>query len=639
MKSIIILLLMLCGISAIAQPTSDRGWYNKKDIEKTDIGWINVLQFKEPAKPFSQNGWTYSAKQIEFGQKMATWVQQTYLPKGVLGEMKVSVYAQPPSAPMSSSSYVFNEAEKNNRNALPNTYGTNAKMYMLLQKTSTKKFWPIDGLADYMPWNIMANNVELITHQFVYLSSPDEYYFTQPRYTIGMKGEYDSDFIAGYANYRNFTNSPALKKYDHYLIPRRTVDAGNTFYYTVIMTKDGKPLPFEQVTVGELINRLEKQLPMMHKIALNQQTRVDNLLGNAQRGIKLLREKYSKQLNDFAYVSSLSTDISILELAGVEPNKDVHWLYTQAESKNNQGYVSNNFPILRLKKGVKEALATGEPQWIVFRLAKGVDPGNYGEIYLMETFMNRFNYDYVYDYYFGKDKVIKPYQPVNFVNEDDNNNAKSPAVASEASKKMATDKSVVYFEDFSTTANGAAPSGWSTERSSVTGEGVRVTEIAGTKGKWLRLKGKAVPAKLTASGDFTISFDLLVQKGDVPWGTPGIQLQLKKDKYQFVIDVSPGDMNRKKAAGWVMINHYMPDGYNDCKIGSYYSLPDFSGDEQVNRTTMAIQRKGERVAVLCNGQEVFACTKGIPADMSFNDIRFVVNEKNVYHISNILIKK
>ncbi|UYQ95716.1 hypothetical protein MKQ68_11445 [Chitinophaga horti] len=638
--------LSLFLLPAWAQPTNERGWYQSKDIGNVDIGWINVVQFKEPAKPFSKDGWNYTAKQLEFGRNMVQWTQQTYVPKGMLGEMKLSVYAQDASAPINSSSYNYNEAEKNNRNALPNTYGCYAKMYMHLQKTATKKFWPIDGMADTYGWNIMANSIEHITYQVVALSSPDEFWFTQPKYEIGMKGEWDKEWLTAYANYRNFTNSPNLKKYEHYLIPSNAVDYTKQTYYAIVMTKDGKPLPFEQVTVGEMIVRLEKQLPMMHKIAINNGTRLDNLMGRAEQGLRVIKEQFSNRKNEYVYFHDPSPQIDIVDLANIERGKEVNWIYTQATVTSKQGATATHFPLLRLKKGVKEALTAAGPQWIVFRLARGINPDDAGEVHMMETFVNRFNYDYVYDYYFGKDKMVTPYKPLNFASADESKSAAAPSAASETAKKMAADKSVLFYEDFSTVATGASPAKWYTERSSTTGDKVVVTEVNGASGKWLKLKKTAYPTTFTgpAGGDFTISFDVLVQKGDVAWGTPGMRFEFSDapdtgNKNFFNIDVSPGDMNRKDAAGWVMVSRNMPDGYETCPIESYYSLPSFTGSKLVNQVNMAIRKKGETITVLCNDQKVFECPKGMPAGLGLKAIRFVVNEKNVYYVSNILVTK
>lgn len=641
-------LIILPG-AASAQPTNARGWYERADIEDVEVGWIKMLQFKEPSKPIVQHGRTYTAKQMDITQLLATWIQQTITPRGMLGEMNLSVLAPEPNYAPGSKAFDFNEAEKNNRKALPNTYGAFAKFYMLLQKTGTKKFWPINGMADHYIWQIMVNNIEMIAKQMVLLSSPDEYYCTMPRYTIGMKGEYDKDWMAQNANYRGFTGSPSLQRYDHYLIPAGAIDYARSDYYAIVMTRDNQPLPFEQVTMAAFINRLEKQLPAMHAIALNNGTKLSNLMADAQRGIQILKKKFKDQQNEFVYIRGAGFQIGILSLAQIEDGKDIHWIRTQAETQENRDYVSTSFPLLRLKKGVKENLAASGPQWIVCRLTKGISPGNAGEIHLMETFMNRFNYGYVYDYFFGKEKVIQPYKPLPYVNAQEVKNMQTTAALSEEAQRIKSDKSVLYFEDFSATPNGAVPANWYTEKSEVSGNKVEVVQVDGSKGKWLKLKRTAYPASISLpqSGDFTVSFDILTKKGDVPWGTPGIVLNLyagdqsgsNAGSHRFGIDVTPGDMNRTDAAGWVMIERNMPEGYRDCKIESYYSLPEFTGSKSVNQVNMAIRRQGETLTVFCNNRKVFECVKAVPGSLYFKTIRFQVNEKNVYHISNVMVKK
>lgn len=388
--------------------TDNRSWYQGKSIQYAEIGWIKMLEFKEPAKPFTQNGWKYTASQMEVSQKLATWVQQTYSPRGLLGEMVQSVYALQPSQPSPGThhNYNYNEAEKNNKNALPNTYGAMGKMYMNLKKTSTKKFWPIDGLANYYVWQIMANNVELISRQLIGLSSPDEYYCTMPQYSMGMKGEYEG--ADKKANYQNFMTSPNLKNYTHYWIPSDALN-NNEDFYVVVMTKDRQPLPFEQVTVGELMARLEKQLPMMEKIDKNSGGGMDNLLEKAKKGLGLMKKKFKDNYGDYVYLKA-GRDIQIIDLANLDENSNYYWIQTKPSTSDNYGNTNIGFPMLRLKNGVKEGCANSGPQWLVFKLYKGTSTDHAGAADMMSNFVSRFNYDYVYDYFFGKEKVTQPYQ-------------------------------------------------------------------------------------------------------------------------------------------------------------------------------------------------------------------------------------
>ena len=69
MKRITGLLLALATAHGLAaQPTNARGWYDTKDIEDVSIGWLQVLSFKEPLKPFAKNGRNYPVSQLEFAK-------------------------------------------------------------------------------------------------------------------------------------------------------------------------------------------------------------------------------------------------------------------------------------------------------------------------------------------------------------------------------------------------------------------------------------------------------------------------------------------------------------------------------------------------------------------------------------------
>lgn len=632
-------LLATACLPVLAQPTNNKGWYYREDVENVDVGWMAKLTFKEPASPFAQHGWTYPANQTDITRKIITWMQQTYTCKGLLGEPRLSVLAPEPPVAISNSSYVYNEREKDNKKALPNTYGAYVRFHHNLIKTSTKKFWPMYGNLSQMTVNVMANNVELITRQMVSISTPEEHYVIMPKYSIGMPGAFQRSDNDNMAAYRNFTNSPNLKKYEHYLLPGGAL-AGRGAFYAVIMTKDNKPLPFEQVTFAEFINQLEKCLPMMYKTAINADAKLQNLMEGGKRGIGFIREKFKNQLNEFVYLADINTTLDIIDLYNLDAKSDINYLSTQPNTQKSKDYTTTNLPLLRLMKGVKQACATSGPQWIVFRLDAMINQSDAGNIELMDNFVSRFNYDYVYNYFFGKEKVIEPYKPISFVSNEDKNNSQAATVLSDEAKKNAADKSIHFFEDFSAVPIGAAPPNWNSERAYADGGKVEVTGLKDTPGKWLKLKRNASPKTFTPmSGDFEISYDLLVHKGDVPWGTPGMQLQLTMtsgngDK-TYSIDVSPGDMNRKDAAGWVMLNL----GGSACKMGSYYSIPDFTGSKPINKVTMTFRKKGETVTVLCNNNKVYDCPTAFSAGMNLKKINFYVNEKNVYYISNIKLKK
>lgn len=395
-------ILLLGVLDGKSQTPDSRGIYVGDMLEDVDLGWINKIVLKEPAKPFAQHGWSYTSAQTDASQKIGTWIQQTYQQRGLLGEMKLSLLAPEPSFPPTSNSYDYNEAEKNNRNALPNTYGAWARFHKCISKTATKKYWPTPGNLCYMGLDVMVNNVTLISRQLVGLSSADEYWCVMPKYAPGIQGTYDKEWLPATAAYRNFDKSPNLAGYEHFVIPGKTID-NNADSYVIIMTKDGKPLPFEQVTMGELIARLDTQFPMLRKIADNSKltTRMPSVLADAGRGLQIFKNKFKNQLGDYVYTSHLHNNIDLLTLAQIEEGKEIPWIST-SRLVTTRGYSETNFPLLRLKKGVKQALATGAPEWIVFKLDSPIGAGYSGNVQLMDNFVSRFNYDYVYQYFFWK---------------------------------------------------------------------------------------------------------------------------------------------------------------------------------------------------------------------------------------------
>lgn len=633
--------LLFASLQLFAQTPDSRGIYVGDMLEDVEVGWISQLALKEPSKPFAQHGWSYTAAQTDASQKIGYWIQQTFSQRGLLGELKLALLAPEPSYPITSKGYDFNEAEKNNRNALPNTYGAWARFHKCISKTATKKFWPTPGNHCYMGLDIMVNNVQLFSKQIVGLSSSDDYYFYMPRYEPGMKGRFDKEWYPATLAYRNFNNSPNLKNYDHYVLPAKTIDA-NADAYVVIMTRDNKPLPFEQVTMGEFLNRIETQFPTIHKLAINSglTTRMPQVLEDAKRGLQVLKNKFKNQLNEYVYSVDMNYNIDLLSLSQIEEGKDINWVATAPVTTSKNGWVETNFPLLRLKKGVKQTLATGAPQWIVFKIDAPLGAGYGGNIQMMDNFVSRINYDYIYRYFFGKDKVTEPYKPLVFVAENDKKNATAPTELSATAKKNAADKSILFFEDFSSTAVGATPQTWNTQRSEVSGEQVAIKTVDNTEGKWLLLKRNASPKNFpqNITGDFELSYDLLVRKGDVPWGTPGIDMQLKytgsAGEKSLTLNVSPGDMNRTDAAGWVMIS-----GLTGCSVSSYYSLPDFTGSKLVNKVTIKLQKKGESVIVLSNNSKVYECKTAFGTGVMLKGLNFYVNEKNQFFVGNVLIKK
>lgn len=639
-----LLLLLFILVNANAQTTNSRGIYtNKNELEDIHMGWMQKLSFKTPTKAFAQNGWTYPVNQVAASEKLGAWLQETYDPVGLLGDIKLEYLSSPASKLRGTKSYGYNESEKDNRFALPNSYGAMAKFHFCLSKTSEHRFWPTQGHHCNTVLHIMANNVETFTKQVVALSSPTDYYFIMPTYTAGQPGVYDKEYIARQSEYRNFPKSTNLKNYQHHYNPGEGSQS-----YVVIMTKDNKPLPFEKVTVAQFIAQLEEQFPKLHLWATNDNLIYENYLANAKKGIQVLKQEMKDKMQEFVYFSDVNQQIQITDLANIGSSGKVPiWIKTEQNSKNLDDWgkvlsTNTNYPLLRLKKGVKEACATSGPQWIVFNLTIPADPSYGGNVKVMENFVTHFNYDYVYHYFFGKEKPATAYQPVGKTTADVNGKGSGPvdALSNTAQKKKA-DKSVLFFEDFSSVADGTSPAGWTTDRSSAGDKPVAVA-LSGQEGKWLKLKGTASPKSLVypVGGDFELSYDLIVHKGDVPWGTPGIELEMqfasKDGSTPYMISTNPGDMNRADAAGWVEM--YI-GGASGCKVSSYYSVPEFTGSKPVNKVTIIMRKKGETLSVFNNKNKLYECATGFQPGASLTELKFKVNHKNIYYLGNVELRR
>jgi hypothetical protein len=407
MKSLILfILLSICTLQGWSQPTNDRGTYYSEGIENIEIGWTDIRKPK-PLDPFIQNGWKYPKEQMDFRERIISWWQSSYKPKGLMGEMIDYLYAPPAPLPMSNSSYDYNEAEKDNSRAFPNNYGAYARLHGNVSKTSTRKFWPTSGNLSYNTWAIIANNVPAINYQQVALSSPDEYYGTQPpRYDQENRGDYGADFYETYARYCNFLNSPNLKNYDHYFDPV-------TRKYIVIMTKDRKPLPFEKVTVGEFLDRVEKQFPTMLKIvSAFGEKHPATKLENAKKGLQIVKDRLKDKRNEYVYITP-TAKFDFWWLANTDERSNISDMIRTKPTEPRPGGGEYTYqPLVRLKKGVKESSVNAGPLWIIFSIGVPVEVKYGGSKDAMDNFVNRFNYDYVYQYYFGDKKPTEAYKAV-----------------------------------------------------------------------------------------------------------------------------------------------------------------------------------------------------------------------------------
>jgi hypothetical protein len=397
MIKIILIAFAAITISAQAQPVyHDRIGFDLESIADIDIGWMEIRKHTTAPKGKKLGDRVYSAKQIDNCQKFVEWMQQSYLPRGCLGN---TVYYQNYIPKFSGTNSQLGNAIDMNRQALPHMYGAVSRMYMFLKKDDKNKFVPQNTFAEY--WNVEVNQLERISKPVSFISSADEYYFVLPDFSNNEKS-YDADDKAA-SNFKDFNIHKNIQAYQHFYIPPKIID--DFTYYVVVMTKDNKKLPFEKITIGDFFTQVEKQLPVWQKV---DPVSAENF-ALAQKNLARLKEKYKTKWNDIAELELSQTEITLTGL--VNATEGYTDMFDNENIYGKKGLYTT-FPILKVSKSAKELCKTDEPQWLIVRWTVGMSTRAFN-IHLHESILNNFNFEYLYNYFYNPEKVKgQSYKPL-----------------------------------------------------------------------------------------------------------------------------------------------------------------------------------------------------------------------------------
>jgi hypothetical protein len=622
MKKIILIAFVAVAITSQAQPVYvDRIGFKLESIADIDIGWITIRKHTEAPKGKQLGDRIYSASQISHSQKFVEWMQQSYLPKGCLGD---ATYYQNAIPKFSGTNSLLGNAINMHLHALPHMYGAQSKLYMFLKKDAQGKFVPQNNLSD--DWRIEANGLQSISMPVSFISSSEEYYFILADFSGNSKG-YNADDIAA-SGLMGFSNHKNLSAYKHFYIPHNC--------YVVIMAKD-KELPFEKVTIGEFFTQVEKQLPVWQNIEpLSAES-----FSKAQKNLARLKEKYKSKWNSIAEMKLSRTQITLQTFVNATEGYDD--MFDTKDIYGNEG-AEATFPILKVKQATRELCKTDQPQWLVIRWTMSM-PNQPYNIHLHESILNNFNFEYVYNFFFNPEKVkgqsYKPlrspsYKEAVVINE-----------TSEAGKKNADDKNVFFFEDFSTTGIGKKPIGWQVKFANSGTTGV-VTNREGLDGNWVELRGHYISAMLLKKPlpqNFTLSYDLVAAQ-NFTWGAKGLTMKLSKETSPgnaesfLSVKLRPGFDGRDGQAT-IETKFPSPPGYSNGS--NWYDAPGFSNNKKNNRITITIKKMDETLQVFINTNKIAEYEKAIPLAHLFNALSFDCGgnsaENDKFYISNIKITK
>jgi hypothetical protein len=625
MRKIILIALLAVFTHSKAQVYVDRIGFKLESISHIDIGWMKIYKHPTAATGKTLGNRIYSARQMGNCQQFVEWMQQSYLPKGCLGDAGVYQNAIPK---FSSTNSLKGNAINEHLAALPHMYGAYSKMYMFLKKDAAGKYVPQNNYSEY--WRIEANHLQYISQPLSFISSAEEYYFVIPDFSNSSKG-YEVDDKAA-SNLLGFANHKNIQAYKHFYIPPKMI-ADHSFY-VVIMTKDNQ-LPFEKITIGEFLTQAEKEIPRWHKI----EKRSPEQLTLAQKNLGILKEKYKNRLNDIAELNFSSTDINLIDF--INANEGFINMFENKDIYGKEG-PSATFPILKVKKAALALYKTDQPQWLVIRWTMGM-PNEPYNIHLHQSILNNFNFEYAYNYFFNPEKVKgQVYKPLR------SPTYKDPVVvteASDAAKKNAADKNIHFFEDFSTSAVGKKPIGWSSSLAQgITSE---ITKLDGLEGNWTTMANyKIAPTELKKPlpQDFTLSYEVVAAQ-NFTWGARGLTFQLSKEdsggnaESFLLVRVRPG-FDGRDGETTVETKFPYPAGYlNQTK---WYGAPGFSNNKKNNHITVTIKKKEETMQVFIGKTKIAEYEKAIPAAHLFNAMTFSCSnsgENDKFYLSNIKITR
>ena len=368
------------------------------DYEDEFIGWVKVYRYKGYTKSLQVDEKTYSAAQLSIADSLANWMQASYVPKGVLGDIKKyltprkNLYAER-----------YNEA-------VPHSYGARAELYRFLKKVNGK-WTPENNLGYY--WKIAANEIPLSFREADF-NTNKTCLFTLPFYDDKDIADNPRSATAQTKDLFDLTNHPILKKYLPYNLDKYHDDFGHNL---VILSKDNRS-PFIQVTIGEALRVATEALPQKYaeekqsvieqksydagqlKLAMDN---LDEKYARARRALGQLREKYKNRLNEYAYLPYGGYSIQ-----GLANGADI---FANGEAKSN-GIFSKRFPLYQVDPAMQVLCKSDKPQWILITWYGGsLDDPSFRHLH--ESILNNFDFDYVYNFFFDPAKVKgRTYKPL-----------------------------------------------------------------------------------------------------------------------------------------------------------------------------------------------------------------------------------
>lgn len=362
---VVLISLAAAALSAQAIP--------KDTIRDKEIGWMEVYSTAKPVAAATVDHRHYSSAQLAVAQQLRAWMQATYVPKAGLGNAVLTV---------SEKLGPYNQ----NTAALPQLFGGLARIYTDLKYGAGQKIERASN--SHIIWAVTAN--AFMGEPAEALSTPQRYYFTLP--TMAQQ------YFGGEVQDQQFDLSrhPVLGRFPSWM-QRNSVNGNRKF---ILMAKD-RQLPFRALTRGEYLEVIEAAA-----IRLIDEER-KKLLGDANKrfveaALPDLEKKHAARLSVLAANKTRYKDRlkETAEITTIEPDGR---LENVPDVFDGTGGSPTRLKVYTIDPAIAERAKTTEPAWILVAwTAEFNDPASR---HLHEAVITKFNFEYVYDYFFAPEKV------------------------------------------------------------------------------------------------------------------------------------------------------------------------------------------------------------------------------------------
>ena len=618
MKKIFLSCFLFASVSvSFAQPIP------RPSIEDSIFGWSKLYHLKGAIESKKMDNRVYSIAQLSICDSLVTWIQASYIPKSGIGDIKKVVF------PKESVYSPYNKG-------LPQGYGVTSFLWSMEWKNN--KIVPIQETE--IPWGIAANEVPGTSINM--LSTEKQYYFFMEEGDRFFEGT-SEDVKKKY----EIKTLPQFRKYPTWHLTSSRYDRNAGLVDAVLLCKNNQ-LPFIPVTIGELIQQTGEMIQVKHeaekkkiieKAQGNQRdidyfTKYENeKFEKAKVAVTKLLAKYKPRLADPA---ALHSNYDYIDLV------NGYDIFTRSKIEESPSSVPQLFPVYKLAPNTYDLCKKDQPQWILVTWSWITSDA--GELYMHESIINNFNFDYVYNFFFEPEKIKgEPYKPLRSPYTKETVVATQ---ASEASKKNLADKNIHFFEDFSTTGINKKPMGWRSTLGIYGSSGI-INPLDGLPGNWVVIADYKITAdqlKKPLPQNFTLSYELVAAQ-NFTWGAKGLSLQLSKE-------TSPGNaesfLNLKLRPGFdgrdgettLETKFPSPPGYSNGT--KWFAAPGFSNNKKNNHITVVIKKAGETLQVFIDNIKIAEYEKAIPLAHAFNAMSFYSSNSGAadkYYISNIKITK